>query len=209
MKTCTKCGETKELSEFAKRKLSKDGRRARCRLCTRADTMVYNAANRESIRRANAAWEAANPERRRRTAAAWRAANRERRSQTNAAWYQDNKERRSKVNAAWYQANKERKSETVAAWREANPEKARAYVAHYRSAKLQRTPAWANHEAINAIYATATPDTHVDHIIPLQGELVSGLHVHNNLQVLKASDNMSKSNHFDPNKHKEPVHGTI
>lgn len=62
----------------------------------------------------------------------------------------------------------------------------------------QRTPSWADHEKIKAFYriAAAFSDLHVphhvDHIFPLNGEMVSGLHVEDNLQVITAIDNMRK-----------------
>lgn len=66
----------------------------------------------------------------------------------------------------------------------------------YRAAQLQRTPSWANLEKIKEIYTTCPIGYHVDHIIPLQGELVCGLHVENNLQHLLAEDNLQKSNKY-------------
>ena len=39
---------------------------------------------------------------------------------------------------------------------------------------------------------------HVDHIVPLQGQLVSGFHHEDNLQILTAKDNHEKSNKFIP-----------
>lgn len=74
-----------------------------------------------------------------------------------------------------------------------------------RALKLARIPKWASLDAIQAIYdeaARLTKQTgishHVDHIIPLQGRLVSGLHVETNLQILPASENLRKYN-----KHQE------
>jgi hypothetical protein len=72
-----------------------------------------------------------------------------------------------------------------------------AMVAKYRATKLQRTPAWVDLGHIKTIYQDCPSGYHVDHIIPLQGELVSGLHVPWNLQHLPASENFSKNNRFD------------
>jgi hypothetical protein len=73
-----------------------------------------------------------------------------------------------------------------------------------RAAKLKRTPPWADLEAMRAIYQEAqrlTSETgiphHVDHDVPLQGKLVSGLHVPNNLQILTGSENSKKRNRFE------------
>lgn len=75
-----------------------------------------------------------------------------------------------------------------------------------RAAKLHRTPAWLtpdDHWMIEQAYELAAVRTkmfgfvwHVDHIIPLQGKLVSGLHAPNNLRVIPGAENIRKSNHF-------------
>jgi hypothetical protein len=76
----------------------------------------------------------------------------------------------------------------------------------YHASKLNATPNWLtqeHHDQIKLIYAHAkecellTGDKyHVDHIVPLQGENVSGLHVPWNLQVLPADINIKKSNSY-------------
>lgn len=61
----------------------------------------------------------------------------------------------------------------------------------------KRIPTWANREAIDAIYAEARRmNMTVDHIVPLRGKTVSGLHVENNLQLLSREDNARKGNRF-------------
>ena len=85
-----------------------------------------------------------------------------------------------------------------------NRERGHPYVALRRAAKLQRIPAWLtdkHRKEIAAIYKQAAQITahtgiahHVDHILPLQGKNISGLHVPSNLQILTATENKSKGN---------------
>lgn len=67
---------------------------------------------------------------------------------------------------------------------------------------LLRTPAWADLSKIDEVYnraAAMRSDGHkvdVDHVIPLCGERISGLHIAENLQIIGTSENQLKSNHF-------------
>lgn len=82
------------------------------------------------------------------------------------------------------------------AWQKANPKHLLAIVSKRRASKLQRTPAWADKVKIRSIYEKCPKGFHVDHVIPLQHPLVSGLHVETNLSYLTASANCSKHNKF-------------
>jgi hypothetical protein len=82
-----------------------------------------------------------------------------------------------------------------------------ANAAKRRALKLQRTPHWATKDdlwIISEAHKLAALRTkligikyHVDHIIPLQGKVVSGLHVPNNIQVIPASQNIAKNNKYE------------
>ena len=94
---------------------------------------------------------------------------------------------------------KARNEEQQTAYRSTSEYKAAhsAYEAKRRAALLQRTVAWADLDAIQQIYYQATAaGLTVDHIVPLQGARVSGLHVPNNLRLLSKSENSSKKNRF-------------
>ncbi len=81
--------------------------------------------------------------------------------------------------------------------------KCRAYGSKRRANKIRATVPWANHEVIADIYLMAEKlssicgfEYHVDHIIPLNSDLVCGLHWEHNLRVIPAKENLSKGNRF-------------
>lgn len=75
------------------------------------------------------------------------------------------------------ETNKERHKR----WQEKNREKIRIKSAKERAARLCRIPPWANLKEIEDFYNNCPEKHHVDHIIPLRGKLVSGLHALENL----------------------------
>lgn len=82
-----------------------------------------------------------------------------------------------------------------------NPARVKANKIKYETKRLVATPLWASLDEMNKIYEQAKMLTittgikhQVDHIIPINGERVSGLHVLSNLQILTQAENVSKSN---------------
>lgn len=86
----------------------------------------------------------------------------------------------------------------------ANPEMHLARTRKRQAALLKRVPKWdpdahlivAKYQLAAMLSQAAGIPHHVDHIIPLQGRKVSGLHVFSNLRVIPGSDNVKKSNKF-------------
>lgn len=106
--------------------------------------------------------------------------------------------------AAWQCANRDKVNGYAKAYREANPSKRAALIAKYRAAQAQRTPPWLDQAylaEIEGVYhfakvmeRIAGEKYHVDHIEPLQGVEVSGLHVPWNLRAIPAREHWSKGN---------------
>lgn len=137
---------------------------------------------------------------------AYRERNKEKLHRQRAEYYANNKDREIMQMRKWKSDNSEYVLEYARQYALDNPEKRNALEmkrhAKKVSASILEGDEW-NDFFIQEIYAlrkTRTVATgleyHVDHIIPLQGKLVSGLHVWNNLQLLPASINYSKNNSF-------------
>jgi 5-methylcytosine-specific restriction endonuclease McrA len=94
---------------------------------------------------------------------------------------------------------KEKIRPTHKKWREKNRKHLNALQAIRRTSQLQRTPTWSEKEMIEDFYAKCPKGLCVDHILPLQGNKVSGLHVLNNLQYLTRKENSSKGNRLPMN----------
>ncbi|WP_170472918.1 hypothetical protein [Ruegeria arenilitoris] len=109
--------------------------------------------------------------------------------------------------AARAERDREKNNARMRAYKKANPEIRAAENAVRRAAKMDRTPNWLTKEQraeMRLAYAMRTnleyetgEQHHVDHIVPLQGENISGLHVPWNLRVISAFENVSKGNKFE------------
>lgn len=200
MKTCSKCGEKKPLDTFGKRAANRDGYDGRCKACVSSYSANYYQTN-KSIRKEQQK--------------AWYDNNKPHAAATSKRWYEDNKEAKNARRRERYVERRVEELAKTAEYRAKNHARLRTkdrayyqanksawveYVAQRRAVKLQRTPEWADRERTKAYYDVCAffnevngyAKYHVDHIIPLKGKLVSGLHVHSNLQVIPAVDNLRK-----------------
>jgi hypothetical protein len=201
MKTCTKCKTEKPLERFS---IARGKHITQCKDCVNERSAKWYEQNKERALANNKEWFEANKERKHATTKAWGMANKEKRSQDAAKRYIENKDAILERNRQNYHANIEKERARGSAYFQQNKETHRARVAKYRKARIERTPAWTNESdklRMKCYYQVAKMRTRetgetwsVDHIVPLQGEGVSGLHVSWNLQVITKSENVAKGN---------------
>lgn len=133
------------------------------------------------------------------------------------------RERRRQYMVQWREKNRAKHREATRLWKLVNPDKHKAQLVRYQAKnKAKRAmrearrrvrltssiPKWVTQEdrlSITALYLEAQRLTeltgivfHVDHIIPLRGKTVCGLHIPENLQVIPYYENVEKNNRFTP-----------
>lgn len=194
MKTCAKCGVSKPLTDFHVLNCRKDGRKSYCKVCIKTYSAARYKANPEHQLAVNAAWREKYPDRQKAANDAWCSKNKDRIKVVSAEWHRAHR-------GVWKKANPEKDKAHKLNYRKANPEKWPGYCAARLARKLNATPSWANKFFIEEAYALAQLRTkvlgfrwHVDHVVPLRSDLVSGLHVEANLQVIPWRDNLIKHN---------------
>jgi hypothetical protein len=161
---------------------------------TREKQLARQRAYREANPMKAAGWQKVyydkNPEKRREASQRIREASPEKARQQSIAWREKNPAR-ARANCRL----------SAHRWRENNPEKKREEAAERRRIEARRTPAWADLAEIKQTYLDAARKTletgvlhEVDHIYPLRGKTVSGLHVPDNLRVVHWLENRRKGN---------------
>jgi len=112
---------------------------------------------------------------------------------------------KDRIAAQKYRAkNKEVVALQKAKYARSNAGKINAAVAKREAAKRKRTPCWLTEDdfwILQEAYSLAALRTkvfgfswHVDHVVPLQGKTVSGLHTPLNIQVIPGVENIRKGN---------------
>lgn len=175
-KFCTKCLEDLPVTSFSKLKTGKFGVRSVCKVCTKEYNFKYNRDKSEKI------------------------------YLLHKQWVKDNPDKAKSYSRKYRENNKQEISSRDKEYRNRNKDKVSSLKARYKINKFQATLKGYDKE-IQEFYwlakdlkAVSGESYHVDHIVPLRGRSVCGLHVPWNLQILPADLNMSKGNSFDATK---------
>ncbi len=165
-KTCSKCGEIKSLDTFPIQKGGRYGRASMCKACKKEYDKKYSGRQKE--------------------------------------WYKTNKDTVLSRNIKRREEKASEIKEYFKRYRRINNGYINSLNALNKVKKKLRTPAWLSQsdiEKIKALYQSSARisnclkiEHHVDHIVPLQGKLVSGLHMFENLRIVPGKLNLQKGN---------------
>jgi hypothetical protein len=128
----------------------------------------------------------------------WYHKNKEHVLQKTKQWAKDNPDTVKEKQRKW--ACQDKNKEIMAAYKKEyslqNKDKINAYTAARRKRVQKQTPPWETIQVLQEVYLNCPLGMQVDHIIPLRGKLVCGLHTVSNLQYLTPTENYRKGNKF-------------
>lgn len=222
-KTCPRCKETKLFQEFYKRAASPDGLSSSCKTCAKKASKIYREEKSDFIKESKHAYYEANREKILEKSRKYTEENRETiRERQQKAYYDNrdtilkkrrerdskNRERIREQRRNYYWRNRERVCALEKQKRKRRSSQIREQNARRKAWKIKATPTWLSRQHIKEIrlmYSLAENlaantgiSYHVDHMHPLKGENLCGLHVPWNLRVIPARENLQKNNRFNP-----------
>lgn len=216
MKKCSKCKKEQLDSLFSKCNKVKSGLTAVCKECvhrkyleSKKDPIFkekrrkYREENKDYYKKYNREYTRKNKNKLKIKGKEYRENNKDKLKETKRLYHIKNREKMCQKTLTWQKNNKKRTNEKNRRWRKINKGKVNALTAKRYAAKRQRTPKWADLKAISKFYENCPEGYEVDHIYPLMGDIVSGLHVLNNLQYLKAEENRKKNKKMPEDWEKE------
>lgn len=201
-KFCTCCFEEKTIDLFSKKKTGRHGVRSQCKQCLLVKNKQYVRNNSEKSNARSRQWKKDNPDKVLEYKKQYRIEH-----AVDIKIYRDSrKDIDRELAKVWSQNNKDKVNQYGKVWREQNQHYKTANQNKRRLHKLRASVSWdieltefigleAAHLCMLRKKATGY-SWHVDHVIPLQGVCVSGLHVWNNFAVIPASENLSKGNKY-------------
>lgn len=206
-KKCNDCKLTLPNVEFYNNQTTKDGKSRICKACGKVRRKLYRAKNKEKIAEKNkkncAIYYKKNRESMLLKMKNNRDANSIIRKIKSKNYYEKNSEKRKKYRKEYYTKNKEKELTRNKEYAKNNKGICNAVKVRYHVSKLEATPSWADLDKIRIVYQKSQwlskltgLKYHVDHVVPLQGIGVCGLHVWDNLQILEDTINCSKRNKY-------------
>lgn len=207
MKSCTECRIYKDYSDFYRNKNTKDGYSFGCKACNKERSRILYLKNKEKFNDKSRLYYINNKEKCNTINKKWRLDNLKKDANSKKLYNKKNPNIGVKSKILYVKKHRDRARISSREWAKRNLGTVRSFGSNRRSKKLKATPSWLSMfdiSYIHHIFIQARElekldgiKRHVDHIVPLQGKYVSGLHVPWNLQILTASENCSKHNKYD------------